>query len=73
MCFLLLVQLWVIHLSSGVFVGLAMGIQLAQLPWTVLGIMLAGPLSYYQQQQTLLTALFADKYLEGQLQFCHHS
>lgn len=50
-----------------------MGIQLAQLPWTVHGVMLAGPLSYYQQQQNLLTALFADKYLEGQLQFCHHS
>ena len=28
--------------------------------------MLAGPLSYYQQQQTSLTALFADKYLQGE-------
>lgn len=31
--------------------------------------MLAGPLSYYQQQQTSLTGLFADKYLQGE---CHH-
>lgn len=50
--------------------GLAVGIQLAQLPWKVLGVMLAGPLSYYQQQQTALTALFADKYLAGE-QLCY--
>ena len=63
------------HALSGVLAGLAVGIQLAQLPWKVVGVMLAGPLSFYQQQQSALTALFAEKYLPGEyctvVKYCH--
>lgn len=45
--------------------GLALGIKLAGLSWTVCGIMLAGTTSYYTDQQTDLTASFTAKYLSG--------
>lgn len=35
-----------------------MGVALLQLPWEVVGVMLAGSPSYYAQQQTHLTASF---------------
>ena len=45
--------------------GLALGIKLAGLPWTVCGVMLAGPAAYYTGQQTDLAASFTAKYLPG--------
>lgn len=53
--------------------GLAIGIELAQLPWTVHGVMLAGAQSYYEQQQTKLAASFAEKYSAGDAFFCMSS
>ena len=47
--------------------GVAMGIALFQLPWNVVGIILAGPERYYQQQQADLTAAFLRVY-ESQVQ-----
>ena len=43
-------------------VGLAVGIALLQLPWKVVGIMLAGPASYYKQQQEQLTSTFGSAF-----------
>ncbi|KAL3144147.1 hypothetical protein ABBQ32_003936 [Trebouxia sp. C0010 RCD-2024] len=45
--------------------GLALGIKLAGLPWQVCGVMLAGPLTYYTDQQTVLTTSFVATYLAG--------
>ena len=45
--------------------GLALGINLAGLPWTVCGVMLADTAAYYTDQQTGLTASFTAKYLSG--------
>jgi len=39
--------------------GLALGMHLAGLQWRVRGVMLAGALSYYHEQQTMLTSAFA--------------
>ncbi|KAA6420287.1 MAG: hypothetical protein FRX49_09771, partial [Trebouxia sp. A1-2] len=46
-------------------IGLALGMHLAGLQWRVRGVMLAGPLSYYHEQQTMLTSAFAAKYMSG--------
>lgn len=45
--------------------GLAVGVQLAGLQWRIRGVMLAGPTSYYQEQQAALAHSFAAKYLPG--------
>jgi len=50
--------------------GLALGMHLAGLQWRVRGVMLAGPLSYYHEQQTTLTSSFAAKYMSG-LHYLH--
>ena len=47
--------------------GLALGVKLSGLQWRVKGVMLAGPLSYYRDQQHALTASFAARYLAGEL------
>lgn len=61
-------------LPSGWFcTGLAQGIELAGLPWTVCGVMLAGPAAYYTDQQTDLTASFTAKYLSGICSQCYCS
>lgn len=39
--------------------GMALGISLMQLPWKVTGVTLAGPMSYYQQQEADLKRAFA--------------
>lgn len=62
---LLYINLILHHLSGSVYIGLALGIKLAGLPWTVCGVMLAGPAAYYTDQQTDLVASFAAKYLPG--------
>lgn len=46
--------------------GLALGVKLSGLQWQVKGVMLAGPLSYYRDQQHALTASFAARYLAGE-------
>ena len=43
-------------------VGLALAAALLDLRWTVVGVMLAGPLPYYQQQQELLTHGFCTQH-----------
>ncbi|KAG2501838.1 hypothetical protein HYH03_000336 [Edaphochlamys debaryana] len=43
-------------------IGLALGVAVLGLPWTVLGIMLAGDLPYYQSQQEQLVRGFMDLY-----------
>ena len=45
--------------------GLALGIQLAGLPWQVHGVMLAGPATYYTDQQNTLMSSFMATYLQG--------
>ena len=47
--------------------GLALGVKLSGLQWRVKGVMLAGPWSYYRDQQHALTASFAARYLAGEL------
>ncbi len=42
--------------------GLALGIALMHLPWRVIGIILAGPESYYKQQQADLLHAFASSF-----------
>ena len=44
------------------FVGLAIGIALMELPWEVIGITLAGPASYYMQQEKDLSHAFASAF-----------
>jgi 1-aminocyclopropane-1-carboxylate deaminase/D-cysteine desulfhydrase-like pyridoxal-dependent ACC family enzyme len=46
-------------------VGLALGAALAGAPWTVHGVMLAGPREYYDAQQRALAAAFCEAYLPG--------
>ncbi|KAL4427332.1 hypothetical protein ABPG77_003241 [Micractinium sp. CCAP 211/92] len=41
--------------------GVALGAALLGLPWHVTGVCLAGPISYYQQQQEELTAAFCSQ------------
>ena len=45
--------------------GLALGINLLGLPWSVHSIMLAGSVDYYTQQQRDLTKAFSIKFLTG--------
>lgn len=52
-------------LNAGIPAGLALGIKLAGLPWQVCGVMLAGPETYYADQQTILTTSFMATYLAG--------
>ena len=42
--------------------GLAVGVELLQLPWTVVAVMLAGSRDYYQQQTQQLCAAFSDHF-----------
>ena len=42
--------------------GLAVGVELLQLPWTVAAVMLAGSKDYYQQQTQQLCAAFSDQF-----------
>jgi D-cysteine desulfhydrase len=39
--------------------GLALGAALMNLPWTIIGVMLAGPLFYYEQQCDALVSAFS--------------
>ena len=45
-----------------VLAGLAIGIALINLPWEVIGITLAGPTSYYVQQEKDLSCAFASSF-----------
>lgn len=44
--------------------GLAVGVSLLDLPWQVTGVALAGPLSYFAQQQHSLVQAFTERYLQ---------
>lgn len=57
------VQVEIVTLSHTT--GLALGMHLAGLQWRVRAVMLAGPLSYYHEQQTMLTSAFAANYMSG--------
>ncbi|GLI69952.1 hypothetical protein VaNZ11_014693 [Volvox africanus] len=50
-------------------IGLALGIALLGLPWTVNAVMLAGDLSYYKSQQEQLVRGFFEQY--GEELFCN--
>ncbi|GIL43850.1 hypothetical protein Vafri_1445 [Volvox africanus] len=50
-------------------IGLALGITLLGLPWTVHAVMLAGDLSYYKSQQEQLVRGFLEQY--GEELFCN--
>ena len=51
-----------LHPPKSLHAGLALGVALLQLPWVVVGVMLAGTPSYYAQQQNDLTAAFCARF-----------
>ena len=47
--------------------GLALGVALLGLPWKILGVMLAGNIEYYTQQQQALTEACSAELLQGNI------